>query len=44
MGCEGGDEDSALDYIREKGLMLDKDYPYTASAGTCKYDSTKIIP
>lgn len=44
MGCNGGDEDSALDYVRDKGLMTEKDYPYTAYDGTCAYNSAKVTP
>ena len=42
MGCNGGDEDSALDYVRDKGLMTEKDYPYTAYDGNCAYNSGKV--
>ena len=44
MGCNGGDEDSALDYVRDKGLMTEKDYPYTAYDGNCAYNSGKVTP
>lgn len=43
MGCNGGDEDSAFGYVKDKGLMLEKDYPYTAYDGSCKYNSAKVV-
>jgi cathepsin L len=45
-GCNGGMEDLAYKYIIEKqgGLwMYEKDYPYTARDGTCKFDKTKGV-
>lgn len=44
MGCNGGDEDQALDYIRDKGIMSENDYPYTAYDQDCAYDATKVTP
>lgn len=35
QGCNGGDEDQALDYVRDKGIMSEKDYPYYAYDQTC---------
>ena len=43
MGCNGGDEDSAFGYVKDKGLMLEKDYPYTAYDGNCQYNSAKVV-
>lgn len=43
-GCNGGDEDSALDYARDKGMMSETDYPYTAADGNCAYNSAKLTP
>ena len=42
QGCNGGDEDSALDYARDFGMMSEADYVYTAQTQECKYDATKI--
>jgi len=39
LGCNGGFYGYALEYIKENGLMYDRDYPYTASGGDCKYNS-----
>jgi C1A family cysteine protease len=44
MGCNGGDEDQAMDYIRDKGIMLGKDYPYVAYDQDCAYDANKLTP
>lgn len=35
-GCNGGFSFQGLDYIRDHGINLDKDYPYTATDGVCK--------
>lgn len=36
-GCEGGSLEPAYDYIKDKGLVTDKSYPYTATTGEeCK--------
>jgi len=40
-GCHGGSFTSAFTYIKNKGLQFDKDYPYKASEGSCKYSSSK---
>jgi len=40
-GCSGGWPIVAATYAK-KGLMLDADYPYTARAGTCKFDANKV--
>lgn len=44
MGCKGGYEFRALEYvIRAGGLMQEKDYPYTATdSGPCKFNNGKI--
>lgn len=43
--CGGGWMYKAYDYARNKGMMLEKDYPYTATGNhsECKYDETKAI-
>lgn len=38
-GCNGGDLPPAFDYLSYQGLALEKDYPYTARDGICKYTS-----
>eukprot|EP00244_Chara_vulgaris_P010734 TRINITY_DN5035_c0_g2_i1.p1 TRINITY_DN5035_c0_g2~~TRINITY_DN5035_c0_g2_i1.p1 ORF type:complete len:406 (+),score=73.46 TRINITY_DN5035_c0_g2_i1:70-1287(+) len=41
--CNGGLPNTALRYIEEAGgLMTEKDYPYTGSAGTCRFDKSKV--
>jgi cathepsin F len=40
-GCNGGLAANGLNYAK-KGLMLNADYPYTARAGTCKFDASKV--
>jgi cathepsin L len=45
-GCDGGMEIAAFLYIIKKqdGLLnLEADYPYTAVAGTCNYNTTKGV-
>ena len=44
MGCNGGDEDQALEYSQDKGMMSEDNYPYTAQDGSCAYDSRKLTP
>jgi cathepsin L len=41
QGCDGGLMDQAFTYIKEKGIELEKEYPYTAEDGTCKYKPSK---
>jgi len=42
-GCQkGGDMRPAFQYIKDnEGIETDKDYPYTAVQGDCKYDKSK---
>jgi len=40
-GCNGGSLVYVMDYVKKNGLMEEKDYPYIAKNGTCKYDTTK---
>jgi len=43
-GCNGGDTPTAYSYVIKAGGMEDeKDYPYTAKDGTCKFDSTRVV-
>jgi cathepsin F len=45
-GCNGGWMENAMDYITQAGgIMLTKDYPYTATdynEDTCNFDITKV--
>jgi len=43
QGCDGGDIISNLQFIKKNGLMADSDYPYTASKGSCKFSSSKVV-
>lgn len=43
-GCNGGDEDSALDYARDFGMMNETEYVYTAQTQNCSYNETLITP
>ena len=43
-GCDGGLEDMAFLYtMTVKGLMSEKDYPYTAEDGECQYNPKKVL-
>jgi cathepsin F len=44
QGCDGGMEVNAFQYvIQNGGINLRADYPYQASVGTCRYDSSKSV-
>jgi C1A family cysteine protease len=40
-GCNGGLAANGLNYCKT-GVMLNSDYPYRASAGSCRFDSSKV--
>jgi len=42
-GCDGGMTDTAFQYVAEYGLMSEKDFPYRAVDGNCKYDQSKVV-
>ena len=42
-GCSGGWYYWAYQYLRNKGLETESDYPYKAADETCTYDSTKAV-
>lgn len=43
-GCDGGMEPNAFQYvIKNNGINLLKDYPYTATAGKCKFNSKTAV-
>jgi C1A family cysteine protease len=43
-GCNGGNFNTALNYIHSSGLMRDSDYPYIAKKQKkCSYNATKVI-
>ena len=43
FGCDGGDIQVALDFIRTKGLNKDSEYPYTATKGQCMADTRLTV-
>ena len=36
MGCKGGRQDSAFEYLEGTGSELESAYPYEAKDGTCR--------
>jgi len=43
-GCDGGDTPTAYKYIiKAGGLEGDKDYPYHARDGSCKFNKQKVV-
>jgi len=43
-GCDGGMEPNAFQYvIKNGGVMMLEDYPYTGYEGSCKFDKNKAI-
>lgn len=43
FGCDGGYLDETIPYIAENGLQSESSYPYTATDGTCRYDSSQVV-
>ena len=39
-GCNGGWYNSAFEYVRDQGLVQEKDYPYKEVQGTCNIPAT----
>ncbi len=42
-GCRGGSPLNSLQYLMAHGNMRNSDYKYTATDGSCVYNSTKKI-
>ncbi len=43
QGCNGGLMENAFEYLTNNGgIMLQKDYPYTARNGKCKFSKAKV--
>ena len=43
-GCDGGMEPNAFQYvIKNNGIMLRSDYPYTGRVGKCKFDPARVV-
>jgi len=41
-GCNGGNQDTAYDYLEGSGLEKESDYPYRALDGTCEYKKSNV--
>ncbi len=41
QGCNGGLMQTAMEYIQQKGIESDTDYPYRARKQTCQYSQAK---
>ena len=42
-GCDGGDPEQALNYIRDQGgLDTEESYPYKGYEGTCKFNAKNV--
>lgn len=43
-GCQGGSRAGAMNYVKDKGIAFDSQYPYKGTPATCKLEggSTKI--
>jgi KDEL-tailed cysteine endopeptidase len=45
QGCNGGDPQEALGWVKQQGgLMTDSCYPYTAQDGTCNVNNCAVSP
>ncbi|KAJ8921569.1 hypothetical protein NQ315_010474 [Exocentrus adspersus] len=42
-GCNGGYMQLGWDYIKERGIETQQDYPYTARDGSCQYRSDRAV-
>lgn len=43
QGCNGGLMENTFTWLKQYGMMSDKDYPYRGYEGTCKQDESKFI-
>ncbi len=44
FGCDGGLPSKSMNYIKSAGGSMSRaSYPYTASAGTCKFNSASVL-
>jgi C1A family cysteine protease len=43
FGCNGGYYPYTFRYIQLNGLMMDRDYPYNASTGTCNFKTNATL-
>ncbi|XP_023313137.1 uncharacterized protein LOC108903178 [Anoplophora glabripennis] len=42
-GCNGGGLLNSIDFVRMRGVVLEEDYPYSGTAGTCKINSSHSL-
>lgn len=42
-GCSGGLMNAALRYVRDRGIMLARDYPYTGKEGRCRHRPDQVV-
>ena len=43
LGCNGGHYVFAFSYVKQQGLMFEKDYPYNAADGQCNFNSNASL-
>lgn len=42
-GCDGGSPEMVFEYLRDNGVMLEEEYPYTAQKEDCLFNSSMSV-